>query len=75
LNLHDITLRTVAADEEPRLKALLDAHHDLGSVAKIGHTIWYVATWRAQWLALLVLSAAAWKCAARDRWIGWDRRY
>lgn len=75
LNLHDITLRTVAADEEPRFKALLDAHHYLGSVAKIGHTIWYVATWRGQWLALLVLSAAAWKCAARDRWIGWDRRY
>ncbi|WPL13892.1 hypothetical protein Thiosp_03717 [Thiorhodovibrio litoralis] len=24
---------------------------------------------------MLVLSAAAWKCAARDRWIGWDRRY
>jgi hypothetical protein len=75
LDLHDITLRPVAVDEEARFKALLDAHHYLGSVAKIGHTIWYVATWQGQWLALLVLSAAAWKCAARDRWIGWDRRY
>ena len=24
---------------------------------------------------MLVISAAAWKGAARDRWIGWDRRY
>ena len=75
LNLLDITLRPVAVDEEPRFKALLDAHHYLGAVAKIGHTLWYVATWQGQWLALLVISAAAWKCAARDRWIGWDRRY
>jgi len=75
MNLHEITLRLVAADEESRFKALLDAHHYLGSSAKIGHTLWYVATCREQWLALLVLSAAAWKCGARDRWIGWDRRY
>lgn len=74
LNLHEIKLRVTRTEEEPRFKALLDAHHYLGSVAKIGHTIWYVATWQEQWLALLVVSAAAWKCAARDRWIGWDFR-
>ena len=34
-----------------------------------------MATWQGPWLALLVISAAAWKGAARDRWIGWDRRY
>ncbi|WP_242475554.1 Druantia anti-phage system protein DruA, partial [Thiohalocapsa halophila] len=75
MNLHEIMLRPVVREEEPRFKALLEAHHYLGAVAKIGHTIWYVATWREQWLALLVVGAAAWKCAARDRWIGWDRRY
>ena len=68
-------LRAVAREEEPRFKAVLNAHHYLGAVAKIGHTLWYVATWQGQWLALLVVGAAAWKCAARDRWIGWDRRY
>ncbi|WPL18469.1 hypothetical protein Thiowin_03542 [Thiorhodovibrio winogradskyi] len=73
--MHDITLRAVAPDEEARFKALLEAYHYLGAAAKIGHTLWYVAIWRDQWLALLVLSAAAWKCAARDQWIGWDRRY
>lgn len=75
MNLRDIILRPVSVEEESRFKALLDAHHYLGAAAKIGHTLWYVATWRAEWLALVVLSAAAWKCAARDRWIGWDRRY
>ena len=75
LNLLDITRRPVAVDEAARFTALLDAHHYLGAVAKIGHTLWYVATWQGPWLALLVISAAAWKCAARDRWIGWERRY
>lgn len=75
LNLLNITPRPAAVDKEPRFKTLLDAHHYLGAVAKIGHTLWYVATWQGQWLALLVISAAAWKCAARDRWIDWDRRY
>ena len=30
---------------------------------------------KGQWAALLSFSAAAWKCAARDRWIGWDFRH
>jgi hypothetical protein len=75
LDLHEIRLRTVGSDEEPRFKGLLDRHHYLGALPKIGQTIWYVATWREQWLALIVVSAAAWKCAARDRWIGWDLRH
>ena len=75
MNLREITLRPVAAAEEARFQTLLDAHHYLGSLPKIGHTLWYVATWRGQWLALLSFCAAAWKCAARDRWIGWDFRY
>ena len=75
LNLLDITRRPVAVDEAARFTALLDAHHYLGAVAQIGHPLWYVATWQGPWLALLVISAAAWKCAARDRWIGWERRY
>jgi len=74
LDLHEIRLRAVSADAEGRFRELLDTHHDLGAAAKIGHTMWYVATWREQWLALLVVSASAWKCAPRDRWIGWDFR-
>jgi hypothetical protein len=54
-------------------------HHDLGALAKIGETVWYVALWREQWLAQLSLSAAALKFGVHvrlgdDRWIGWDFR-
>jgi hypothetical protein len=49
----------------------MEAHHYPGALAKIRHTLWYVASWNGQWLALLSFSAAAWKRAARDAWIGW----
>jgi hypothetical protein len=42
---------------------------------KIGETLWYIATWCDQWVAVLSISAAAWKCAAQDRWIDWDFRH
>jgi len=61
--------------DEARFRALMQAHHYLGALPKIGHTLWYVATHGAQWLALLSFSAASWKCAARDAWIGWEARY
>jgi hypothetical protein len=75
LNLGEIVLQPVAVHAEPRFQALMAAHHHLGALAKIGHTVWSVATWNGQWLALLSFSAAAWKCAARDTWIGWDFRH
>jgi len=53
----------------------MQTHHYLGALPKIGHTLWYVASFQGQWLALLSFSAAAWKCAARDQWIGWRYRY
>ena len=74
LNLREIVLQGVGAHEEERFQALMEAHHYLGALPKIGHTLWYVATCNGEWLALLSFSAAAWKCAARDAWIGWDFR-
>jgi len=53
----------------------MSQHHYLGSLPKIGETLWYVATWREEGVALLCFSASALKCAARDRWIGWDFRH
>lgn len=50
-------------------------HHYLGCVPKISETLWYIALWRNQWVALVGFSAAAWKCAARDHWIGWKLRH
>jgi hypothetical protein len=53
----------------------MQAYHYLGSLAKIGETLWYVATYLGEWVALLSFSSAALKCGARDRWIGWNFRH
>ena len=50
----------------------MQAHHYLGALPGIGETLRYVAHHRGRWLALVVFSAPALKCAARDRWIGWS---
>jgi hypothetical protein len=47
----------------------------LGSLARIGETLWYVAIYVGEWVALLSFSSAALKCAARDCWIGWNFRH
>ena len=75
INLKQIAVRPVLGSEELRYRELMQQHHYLGDLAKIGHTLWYVATFEGQWVALLSFSASALKCAARDRWIGWDYRH
>ena len=69
-----IIVRPVRSCEESRYQELMQQHHYLGALPKISETLWYVATWREEWVALLSFSASALKCAARDRWIGWDFR-
>jgi hypothetical protein len=53
----------------------MQEYHYLGFLPKIGETLWYVAALGDQWVALLSFSASALKCAARDRWIGWNLRH
>jgi hypothetical protein len=72
--LRQIQVRLVNADEEERFQGLMQAHHYLGALRKIGETLWYVATCGGEWVALLCFAAAALKIAARDRWIGWSYR-
>ena len=72
LNLHELRVRPVERNEEPLHRQLMTVHHYLGYLPKIGQTLWYVASYHEQWVALLNFSAAAWKCAVRDRWVGWD---
>jgi hypothetical protein len=74
LELGDIVVRPVRAGEEARYQELLQGHHYLGALPKISETLWYVATWHEEWVALLSFSASALKCAARDQWIGWNFR-
>ena len=72
--LSELRVRSVARSEESRYREEMARHHYLGDFAKIGETIWYVAIWQDQWVALVSMSAAALKCGAQDRWIGWDFR-
>ena len=74
LDLYEVVVRPVRSFEESRYQELMQQHHYLGALPKIGETLWYAATWREEWVALLSFSASALKCAARDGWIGWDCR-
>jgi hypothetical protein len=75
LDLKEIFIRPVCLSEEPRYQELMQKHHYLGSLPKIGETLWYIAFWGDQWIALLSFSASALKCMVRDRWIGWNFRH
>ena len=75
MNLKEVQVRPVRSTEEQRYQELMRDQHYLGDLPKIGETLWYLGLWRDTWVALLSFSAAAWKCAARDRWIGWDFRH
>jgi len=74
LDLQEVVVRPLGSAEEPRYQELMRQHHYLGALPKISETLWYVATWGEEWVALLSFSAAALKCAGRDHWIGWNFR-
>jgi len=52
----------------------MNQHHYLGSLNKIGETIWYVAIYENTWVGLISFSSGALRCSARDHWIGWNYR-
>ncbi len=51
--LSEIQVRPLERSEEERYQAQMACHHYLGELPKIGETVWYVATWREQWVALV----------------------
>jgi len=66
----------VSEERAPReeLRAVLARFHYLGYRAPAGENLQYVVRERTgRLLAGVVFAGAAWKCAARDRWIGWTR--
>jgi len=73
--LSKVFVRPVHLFEEQRFQELMQQHHYLGALPKISETLWYVAVFDDQWIAILSFSAPALKCSARDRWIGWDFRH
>lgn len=74
MNLREVVVEPVSSADEGRYQRLMEAHHYLGALSKIGETLWYAARWRREWVALIGFSAPALKCRARDDWIGWDFR-
>ena len=68
--LSELAVDIAAAEDEAGFRNLMKAHHYLGTLPRMGKTLRYVAHQRGRWLALLVFSAPALKCGARDRWIG-----
>ena len=70
-----LTVTPVEGEREREFQQLMQEHHYLGALRKIGNTIRYVAAVDGHWLGRLSFSAAALKCAARDEWIGWSRAH
>jgi hypothetical protein len=72
--LQPLRVQAVSAgsSEAKLFQCLLQRHHYLGHRNCVGENLKYLA--RAQDgrpLACLLFGSAAWKCAARDQWIGW----
>jgi hypothetical protein len=74
-NLRPVWLQPVAeCSGQARLfKFLLQRYHYLGLRNCVGENLKYLAQDRhGRVLACLLFGSAAWKAAARDRWIGWS---
>ena len=56
-----------------RLESLLCQHHYLGYRGPVGQNLQYlVSDHQGRLLAAALFGAAAWQCADRDRYVGWD---
>ncbi len=73
--LEYLSVRPIAQHEEVKYQRLMESHHYLGAIPRIGETLWYAGILEGKWVALISFSAAALKCIARDRWIGWSYRH
>ncbi len=70
----DVTVRVVRSDEVPKWNALMNENHYLGFKQFAGRSLRYVAEYEGRWVAIAGWQAGAFKCAARDRWVGWKPR-
>ena len=73
-DLGPLTVREVSADATARVRfaAALAEFHYLGYRGTVGENLQYTVTdGHGRLLACLLFGAAAWKCRARDEFIGW----
>ena len=72
--LSGLSLAPVVGQEASRLwNGLIDRYHYLGYTPLPGAQLRYLIESEQGVLGALGFGAAAWKVAARDRWIGWER--
>lgn len=64
-------VRLLRPGEKQLWNQLIRDYHYLGFQGWVGESLRYVAEWEGDWVALVGWCAAALKCGARDRWIGW----
>ena len=56
-----------------QLEECLTRYHYLGYRSRVGQNLQYwISSAQGRPLACVVFGAAAWQCAVRDQWIGWD---
>jgi hypothetical protein len=73
-DLGPLTVQEVSRESSARVRfaAALSEFHYLGYRGTVGENLQYMVTDRTgQLLACLLFGAAAWKCRARDQFIGW----
>lgn len=70
-SLRTVQVRLLRQGEKGAWNRLVREHHYLGFQGWVGESLRYVAEWQGRWVALVGWCAAALKCGARDRWIGW----
>jgi len=67
-----ITCVANASEQERLFRCLLSSYHYLGLRNTVGENLKYLVHSRdGRPLACLLFGAPAWKCGARDAWIGW----
>lgn len=70
--LNEVVVRPIRPDEAQRWADCVQRYHYLGYRGIAGKALRYVATLRGEWVALLGWGSAAFRCRARDQYIGWD---
>ncbi len=70
-SLSDVTVRLINPTERTRWDTIMNTYHYLGFSRLAGRGVRYVAEHNGQWIGLASWQNGAFKCAPRDRWIGW----
>ncbi len=71
--LRDGVVRLARPDEVCRWNRVVDRHHDLGFKPFAGRGLRSVCTWRGRWMGASGWQTGAFRCAPRDRGMGWRR--